>query len=124
LWAEAYQMYKNGEPWWTNANDPIIKDQQEARFETDVWESLIVKYLEGLLPKPNEAMGTDSNKSSLPKPKDEVTMAQLLQEALQIPVDKQDRRVQTRVGSILKRLGWKRKRRRSHGERGYVYCRH
>jgi predicted P-loop ATPase len=128
LWAEAYQMYRNGEPWWTNANDPIIKEQQEARFETDVWESLIVDYLEGLLSSSNEAvgagneaMGTEGSQSSVPIPKAEVTMAQLLQEALQIPVDKQDRRVQTRVGGILKRLGWKRIRRRCHGKRRYVY---
>jgi putative DNA primase/helicase len=124
LWAEAYQMYRNGEQWWTNANDPSIKEQQEARFETDVWESIIVKYLDGTLPKPNEAMGTDNTAQKPPvhKPKDEVTMTQLLAEALQISVDKQDRRVQTRVGSILKKLGWKRSLCRNGGEREYVYC--
>jgi hypothetical protein len=117
-------MYRKGEQWWTNANDPSIKEQQEALFETDVWESIIVNYLEGLLPSPNEVMDSDSNKPPIPKPKNEVTMAQLLIEALQIPVDKQDLRVQTQVGSILKKLGWKRKRRRNQGERGYIYCRH
>jgi predicted P-loop ATPase len=126
LWAEAYQMYMNGEQWWTNANFPFIKEQQEARFEVDVWESTLVKYLDGTLPSPNEAMGTDNTnqKPPVPTPKNEITLTQLLAEALQIPIDKQDRRVQSRVGSILKKLGWKRKRRRKEGGREYVYSRH
>jgi predicted P-loop ATPase len=126
LWAEAYQMYMNGEQWWTNANFPFIKEQQEARFEVDIWESTLVKYLDGTLPSPNEATGTNStdNKPPVPTPKNEVTLTQLLAEALQIPIDKQDRRVQSRVGSILKKLGWRRKRRRNgSGGREYVYCR-
>jgi predicted P-loop ATPase/primase-polymerase (primpol)-like protein len=125
LWAEAYQMYKNGEHWWTNANDPTLKKQQEARFEADVWEDIIVKYLEGIPPLPSEAMNTDNPDKKPPRrlPKDEVTMTQLLQEALQISVDKQDRRAQTRVGNILKKLGWKREQRRIQGGREYIYTR-
>jgi predicted P-loop ATPase len=120
LWAEAYQMYMNGEQWWTDANDPIIKEQQEARVKVDSWEITIAKYLDSIQ-EPNEAMGTTNQKPPVYKPKNEVTLTQLLTEALQIPINKQNRSVQTQVGNIMKELGWERERRQNGTVRRYFY---
>jgi len=46
IWAEAVQMYKAGEPWHFDPNEPCVKAAQESRFDSDAWEDMVLDYLD------------------------------------------------------------------------------
>jgi predicted P-loop ATPase len=49
LFAEAVHLYRNGSPWWPDKKfeqDAIIPEQ-EKRYEGDVWEPIVRKYVTG-----------------------------------------------------------------------------
>ena len=60
-------------------------DQQEFRYQADAWEDPIGDWLTG---------------------RSEVTTSQIMLDCLGIDLARQDRSAQTRVGNILRRLGW------------------
>ena len=49
LFAEAVHLYRTGLPWWPDKHFERnhIADQQAARYESDIWEPLVRKYLGG-----------------------------------------------------------------------------
>ena len=105
LWAEAVAAVEAGERHWLEADDaaaaPALVAQDERR-ETDLWEQPIVTWLAGRMI--------------------DTTIADIMEHALRIPVEKWDRRGETRVGSIMSRIGgWQRVRKMTNGKRGYVY---
>lgn len=98
LWAEADYRYRQGEHWWPHADDlRLFRDQQEARMDVDVWESLIIEYLRERIER------------SVPEERTEVfvSMAQIMAEALYIDKGSMRRPEQTRIGQIVHRIGWK-----------------
>jgi predicted P-loop ATPase len=48
LFAEAVHRYRRGEPWWPDKafERTHIQPEQEARYEADVWETLVRNYLD------------------------------------------------------------------------------
>ena len=48
LFAEAVHYYRRGQPWWPDKafERQHIQPEQEARYEADVWESLVRSYLD------------------------------------------------------------------------------
>jgi predicted P-loop ATPase len=98
LLAEAVQSYSGGESW--HPSDKFQKEhiipEQEARFESDAWESPIREYLEELQP-------------------DKVYIKEIFQKALQIETKNTDRAKSLRVTAILQRLGWVRLKKDSKG---------
>lgn len=84
LWAEAVHRYKQGEDWWNMPLEEALAEQEE-RFRTDTWEDRIGVWLEGKM---------------------EPTTSEILGECLGIEIGKQSHADQTRVGSIMKRLGF------------------
>jgi len=92
LWAEALHLYKQGREW--HITDPEIsklaQQEQSERYDEDVWEEKVGDYLKGM---------------------SEVTVSQIMQEALKIEVSHKDRAGQNRVTKILTRLGWLRGKR-------------
>ena len=49
LFAEAVHLYRNGSPWWPDKvfERNHIVEQQAARYESDIWEPVVRKYLNG-----------------------------------------------------------------------------
>ena len=98
LWAEAVHRYRAGEKWHVI---PDAQEEQEQRYMADSWEDYIRPWLE--------------NQSR-------VTISDVLEFALHIRIERHDRSAQVRVGAILQRLNW-RKKREGSGERKRVYTR-
>ncbi len=108
LWAEAVARYKAGERWWVEKHEaPEFAEQQDARYMVDVWEHPIRDWLEQ------------------PERKDLVTGDQVFADALKLDLGHWGKPEQMRVGQIMHRLGWRRKRcstatRSGHRPWGYI----
>lgn len=93
LWAEAVARYDAGESWEPNPELKAAFDQeQEKRYIGDAWETVILKWLGENLSR------------------DRLSTADIFGEVLHIERTRWSRPEQMRVGSILRRLGWSRKR--------------
>jgi putative DNA primase/helicase len=111
LWGEAVRLYRDRVPHWVTVEErPLFEEQQDLRFQIDAWEAPIRAYLDG----------DDSSPSA--SRKDRCTTAQLMGGALGLDKARWDRQAMIRVGSILRRLGWPR-RREATGARGWYYVR-
>ncbi|PKM30396.1 MAG: conjugal transfer protein TraC [Gammaproteobacteria bacterium HGW-Gammaproteobacteria-11] len=93
LWAEALHRYRAGERWWVERDETAdFAEEQDARYMVDVWEHPIREWLEQ--PDRNEIITGD----------------QVFANALKLDLGHWGKPEQMRVGHILQRLGWKRKR--------------
>jgi putative DNA primase/helicase len=114
LWAEADHLYRKGEPWWVLPDE--AEDEQEARYVEDIWAEQIFHWLEG---KAAPARYRDERKARI-----EITTAsEILYRALDVEIKKQDRAAQTRVGALMRRLGWLRSQKRLGKSRVWQYTR-
>jgi putative DNA primase/helicase len=108
LWAEAYHLYQAGEPWHPQQDElAMFEAEQDVRFQGDAWEPRIVKWLEQ---NPCEHVSSDV----------------LLEKALNLDPGHWGRPEQTRVGQVMHRLGWRRRRLAPEGryrQRPYAYIR-
>jgi predicted P-loop ATPase len=97
LWAEAVHLYRRGRKWHITDSDllKVADAEQSARFDIDAWEEPIAEYLED---------------------KPEVTIGQVMREALYIETPRMERRAQNRVKRILTHLGWRRGSRHKQGQ--------
>ncbi|NJL03024.1 MAG: hypothetical protein HC910_21565 [Spirulinaceae cyanobacterium SM2_1_0] len=90
IWAAAVAAYKAGEEWWLTAIEERQNSQQNEDFENiDPWLTAIEQWIE---------------RKSLR----ETTPKELLEDCIEIPLDRQTRREQMRVTDCLKVLGWER----------------
>jgi predicted P-loop ATPase len=99
LWAEGLYRYQAGEIWW-DIPDSVL--EQEARYQSDSWEDYIEPWLKG-------------------KPR--VLISEILEHALGLKLERHDRSAQTRVGAILRRLGWISKQATTASDRKRYYVR-
>lgn len=84
LFAEAVVRYKAGEAWW-DINEELARKEQDARRERDVWTTPIMQYCNG---------------------KPEVTVGEIMNQVLSIPLKDRSKSDQLRIGSILRVAGW------------------
>jgi predicted P-loop ATPase len=97
LWAEASARIAANEPWWPDAElERLGTAPKEERYEGDPWEDPIIAWLAA----PRRTSG-----EPLSPP---FTMAQILEGAVGLPLDRQSKTEQTRVAKVLHRAGWKR----------------
>jgi putative DNA primase/helicase len=109
LWAEAVHRYKAGDEWWVRAAErELYEGEQDARYIGDAYESRIRDWL-------------DEPDVSGVRP-EQVTVAKIMQGALKLDIGKWTLAEQQRVGRIMARVGWPR-RRLPGGSREWVYCR-
>ncbi|MCW2763375.1 MAG: hypothetical protein JWR85_3576 [Marmoricola sp.] len=100
LWAEAVSRFRDGEEWWlTEAESALAVREQDNRMQGDVWEDTISSHL---------------------TPGFAYTSAQILSDALKMPIAQHDQRAKDRVAAIMDDLGWSqvvRKERQPDGTR-------
>lgn len=87
LWAEAVVRFEAGEHWHLDSPDLIAlaEEQQHARREVHPWEDPIIEYCYG---------------------KHSVTIADLLENAIKLSVERRDVRASRTVGGILRSMGF------------------
>jgi predicted P-loop ATPase len=96
LFAEAFEAYRRGEPWWPDKTfeREHIEPEQAARYEGDAWEEPIRSYLAGLT---------------------KTTITAVAKNALEFKMDRIGTADQRRIASILTTLGWTQGKRDMHG---------
>ena len=97
LFAEALHYYRAGESWWVV---PGAEEETEERYDADAWESLIKPWLLSRW---------------------ETTTSEILIGCLGIEIGRHDRSHQIRVGHIMKRLKWIRKKVRTDAGPDWKY---
>jgi putative DNA primase/helicase len=103
LWAEAVHLHAAGEKWWVEPHEvSLFAFQQHLRETPDALEDVISAYVAD---------------------KDEVTMRQILELALDMQLKDWTPALQARIGHIMAALGWEVQRLRREGLRERVYRR-
>ncbi len=108
LWAEARELYEQGEAWWLESYDlqAAAELQQSRRYQGDPWEGEISKFVR-------------REDGSL---KQWVTLAAVLRDALGIPKERWSQTDQNRVARCLRSIGWHRVQKRfADGRREWRY---
>lgn len=110
LFAEALAAYRAGERWWF---DPEFEAQhvrpvQDAARSSDPWEDEILNWIQ------NPVWDFDGE-----HPREEVTIHEILTDALGLPVERQSMTAQKRAGNALRKIGWA----RAHTRGGKVWRR-
>lgn len=91
LWAEAVSAFQAGEVWWLSRDeDQALADMQERYQNVDPWEGSIAAWL------PSQPAG--------------VSVADILESAIDMDTDKMHKGHELRVAGILGRLGYTKKR--------------
>jgi predicted P-loop ATPase len=87
LFAEAVVLYRDDAPWWPAAGfeREFIAPEQDARYESDVWEEVIDKFLTG---------------------RTKTTILEIARNALFITTDRLGTADQRRIAAALRRLEW------------------
>lgn len=118
LWAEARTRFEVGEKWWldTDELDGVAREQQRERETREPWFELVAKWLED----PTLYVPGQDGRTRL-HPHQGLTTAEILMGALNIrPGDIGPMQTQ-RVGYVLKKLNWERRRIQAEGRREYRY---
>ena len=104
LWAEARDAYHRREPWWldTPELEALAQAEQAERYHVDIWAERIDAYI---------------------KNRDEVSVSDILEEAIYLPANRWTQVEQNRVVRHLTNKGFKKVRARSGAARSYVYRR-
>ncbi|RWG07543.1 VapE domain-containing protein [Mesorhizobium sp.] len=91
LFAEAYARYQRGDKWWPEADFEarVMRQEQEERFEADPWEEPVRGYLAD---------------------KDRVTTTEVALNGLMVMTGGLGMSDQRRLGTIMRRLGWDKKK--------------
>ena len=104
LWAEAVARYKAGAKWWleTPELEALATAEQALRFKADAWQEDIEEWI---------------------GERKDVSVAEVLGDALKIPLGERNRSAEMRVASILTHLGFAKYRAGSDGDRENRYRR-
>jgi virulence-associated protein E len=99
LFAEAVKLYRDKVPWWPDKDfeSEFITPEQEDRYESDPWEQLIKEWMDASMVKETSIVAVARSVLDFSKN------------------DRLDNDVQRRVSGALRRLGWKRGKRKKTG---------
>ena len=114
LWAEAVARFNAGAPWWLEDRDLIVSAtaEQEARYEPDAWDALIERWLVSERRSVNVGFGgyDDWQDRHIPRPQPltDISVGEVLEQALSIEPAKWTKGDQMRVGNFFKAKKWER----------------
>jgi putative DNA primase/helicase len=123
LWAEAVARFKSGAIWWLEDKNLLkaAREEQDKRYQSDAWDGLIEHWLT------NEVRVVGDSYSSFDPPRREssprceplrdVSVGEILEEAIGIEPARWTKGDQMRVGAYLKKNGWFRYKSRGEGGR-------
>lgn len=98
-WAEAVDLYRNGEHWWLDEREEATRSATHAQWrEEDAWAEKVLEY----------ATGRSSGR---------VTVTEVLENAVQKPAGQWTTADARRVGDILRVAGWTQTRTQESGQR-------
>jgi predicted P-loop ATPase len=88
LFAEAVHAYRRGDDWWPDRQleAEIIKPEQQQRFQGDIWEDKVERFL---------------------RVRERATVDEIARDALSISSERQDAKIATRIRDILREQGWR-----------------
>ena len=123
LWAEAVHRFHAGAIWWID-NPALLaeaRDAQEQRYQADAWDDLIEHWLTHETRTVSDGYPDygNSRTESTPRPRalTDVSVGDILEEAIGLEPARWTRGDQMRVSAYLKANGWERYRRRDEGGR-------
>lgn len=114
LWAEAVHRFREGAIWWID--DPAIlaeaRNEQDRRYQSDAWDDLIEHWLTHEIRTVSDGFPDygNSRTESMPRPEPlaDVSVGEILEDAIGLEPARWTRRDQTRVAAYLKANCWKR----------------
>ena len=123
LWAEAVHRFREGAIWWIE--DPALledaRQAQERRYQADAWDDLIEHWLVHEIRTVADGYpdygNTRTESVPRPQPLTDVSVGEILEEAIGLEPARWTRGDQMRVSAYLKANGWKRYRKRDVGKR-------
>ena len=112
LWAEAVSALEAGEQWWLEQDEEeVISEAREQYQREETWEDIVQGWL---LKQPAESISNANYVSAL-------TVARLLSEALKLEPHQHTNSNITRIGQVMKRLGYVKIRPTLDGQRVWAY---
>jgi len=103
LWAEALHMFNSGMPWWPDDEyKHFFEVQQEDRFDSDIWEGIIYNWL-----KKNR--------------REDYSSSEIMEEALGMEPQAMKPPEQRRLGLIMHRLEFVKRKKMINGKRPAHY---
>ncbi len=128
LWAEAVARFRAGAIWWLD--DPaLIADaaaEQDARYQPDAWDPLIERWLVYERRRVNRGYGYEDwveEETRRATPVTDVSVGEILEQAICIEPGRWTKGDQMRVGAYLKANRWQRYQQRSGSVREWRYRR-
>lgn len=104
LWAEALSIFNSNERWWLELNEEDMLLEAQHQYQTaDPWAEVLRKWCA----EPTNRSGNGW------------TSEHLLSEALHVPFERQQKYQVSRVGNVMRAIGFNRVRNRLNGERAY-----
>jgi predicted P-loop ATPase len=129
IWAEAVARFKDGAIWWIE--DKVLlqaaREEQDKRYQSDAWDGLIEHWLTHELRVVGDSFSSfdpPRRESVLRRePLRDVSVGEILQQAIGAEPARWSRIDQMRVSGYLKKKGWERYQRREAGAREWRYRR-
>lgn len=129
LWAEAVERYREGAIWWLEDRELIVAAQveQESRYHADAWDARIDRWLSFERRRVNHGYpGYDDwreEEVDRATPLADVSVGEILEQAIGIEPARWTKNDQMRVGAYLKARKWIRYQRRTDSIREWRYHR-
>ena len=128
LWAEAVVRFRDGAIWWLDDAELMADatEEQDARYQSDAWDALIERWLVYERRRVNRGYGYDDwvdEEVERGKPITDLSVGEVLDQAIGIEPGRWTKSDQMRVGAYLKANGWQRYQRRVRNLREWRYRR-